>query len=77
MGKDCTHATECTDFTDIPDVNYSLPAFHCLSLEMLGKTSHISENSLKIKEVTVKSKEAHFFALGWWSIFGLTGSRGA
>lgn len=51
-------------FTDVTDVNYFLPAFHCLSLEMLGKTSHISENYLKAKEFTVKSKGTHFFPPG-------------
>jgi hypothetical protein len=48
---------------------------------MLGKkTSHISKNYLKAKEVTVKSKETQFFPLGLvghlW-IFGLAGSRAA
>lgn len=79
MGKECTHATECTPFfTDIADMNYPSA---CLSLPYPG---NIGENKPYQQElpkkqgqkVTVKSEDTHLHLLGFHSILGFTGRQG-
>lgn len=54
-----------------------MPAFHCLILEILGKTSHISKRYLETgQKVTVKSEDTHLPLKGFRSILGFTGRQG-
>lgn len=79
MGKECTHATECTPFfTDIADMNHPSA---CLSLPYPG---NIGENKPyqqalprnQGQKVTVKSEDTHMPLLGFRSILGFTGRQG-
>lgn len=73
MQLNVPHSSRTSQIQTVP-----LPAFHCLILEILGKTSHISKRYLENQgqKVTVKSEDTHLPLLGFRSILGFTGHQG-